>query len=280
MICKKCKAKCEENDIYCPACGHPTGIVKGQLSAIKFFFSEYSQNRQNFSRHIGYSFLVLLLGILPVSITIWFSYNTNFIESSLLRYFISNLAFLIFIPLILIPFSNKKQFAQDSNKPADFFSDLKSYGKYFVLTLIGILYLMFFKFICQGDAILNLVRLVMVIYGVAIILPVPYLLEDKEMKLIPAVKKAYHFAKHTVRWQYFFLSSLLFLLNISGLIVAFIVFRFKFFSDAMTIITHLISIGISAFWLMYTLPFTWNTILNYTRFLDKQRILDYQNNLV
>ncbi len=280
MVCKKCKAKCEENSIYCEQCGHPTGIVKEQYSSIKFFFSEYSKNKSNYTKHIGYSFVALIFGILPISLSIWFSVKTNFIENELIRYFVSNLLFLIFIPFLLTPFSNKNGFEQESNSFTQYFKNLSAYGRYFLLTLIGIVYLMFFKFICQGDAILNLVRLVMVIYGIAIILPVSYLMENREMNVIQGVKKGYQSGKHTVRWQYFFLSFLLFILNIVGLLVAFIVFRFKFYSESMNTITQLLSFGIAGFWLLFSMPFTWNTIQKYNRFLDSQKVFDYENKLV
>lgn len=263
MNCKKCKARVDDFDVYCLQCGNPTNMVKNKLSAIGFFFKEYGQYKANYKT--TYYILPFLLGVLPIAVIIWLMTQTNIIPGYWTNYFTTNALLTLFVPFLLVPFAH-----EDYSRLSmlDYLKELKNYGRFFLLALFMVLYFMFFRLICQGDPILNLVRLVMVFYGLAIVMPVPYLMIKKDMSVISALKTAYHTGKHGTRWQHFFLTALLLVLNGLPLLVAYVISVFKFYNDSLTMLVPIVAVLVGVFGLKYTLHFTYDCIMKYTKKLD------------
>jgi hypothetical protein len=76
----------------------------------------------------------------------------------------------------------------------------KYYPKFLFFILLIVLYFAFLKLICQGDPILNLVRLVLILWGLAIAFPVPMLIINREESVFQSVKKGYIAGKY-LRWH-------------------------------------------------------------------------------
>jgi len=78
------------------------------------------------------------------------------------------------------------------------------------------------KIICTGyllniaiDPVLHIVRLVMVLYWIAIVVPAPVLMVRKSLNPIKAIIVSYKAGKET-RWQQFFLAIRIVLVNVLG----------------------------------------------------------------
>ena len=88
--------------------------------------------------------------------------------------------------------------------------------------MLNIIYFALLKIICTGyslniavDPILHIVRLIMVLYWIAIIVPTPILMIRKKMNPISAIILSIKAGKET-RWQQFFIAVFIFILNIVG----------------------------------------------------------------
>lgn len=218
MRCKHCNEKVKDHDFWCIYCGHPTGVVKTYLTAKQVIQSEWENFKAAKSKSYMFGILITLVFLVLLGGAYAFSINGNLLQvSSFTKYLLNNLAYLIIIPLLLIPFRVASALPGKFWSVGEYFKSLRDYPKYFVFTFINILYFFVLKYVCEGDPILHLVRLVMVMYWIAIVLPAPVIMQELHLNPIKAIIKAYHVGRET-RWQLFFLWFLLAIINLAAII--------------------------------------------------------------
>ena len=100
------------------------------------------------------------------------------------------------------------------------------YPQLLLFTFIMAIYFAFLKLICQGDPILNIVRFILVLWGLAIAFPIPFLIffygnnqEGNAGNIITLFKKGYYAGKY-LRWQQF---ALIFFCGILNIISVFLI---------------------------------------------------------
>ncbi len=215
--CKSCASEIGEYDIFCKKCGEDAKIIKKYFSAkinIKESWEIFKEIKSSF-----YSLSIFyILGILlPLSIVVFFTYD---------NYWLLNFSMMLVFPFAMIPFSFEDKILNGSAKIKDYFINLKFYPKFFGFTFVNIFYFFILKLICTGepffivanDPILHLVRSVMIFYWIAIILPVPSLIIRNNVNFLKAFYIAYKVAE--TRWQQYFISMFLLLINFIGLLIA------------------------------------------------------------
>ncbi len=210
-VCSKCSKALEDDQLFCRECGEPSFVLKYELSMWNNFkktWSEYSPWKGKNYPFVIFFFFTLFI---PLGLIIYFTHD---------NYWINNLALLLFLPLIFIPFSLKFSDYKRGVKVKDYFSNLNYYPHYFVFVLLNVLYFFVLKYITMSvDPILNLVRLIMVLYWVTLMTPIPhYIAKRKEYPIIVLPKLIR--ASKEVRWQLFFTYFVLACLNIVGLAFA------------------------------------------------------------
>jgi len=260
MNCKKCKAKLENNSIYWNQCGIPTGFVKQHLSAFKTFGEVYNAYKGNMSKHFGISLIIFILSVLPV-FTGLYLIKENFNQlSPFLFYAVSLVVLMIFVPFWIIPLSKKGNYLESSSQLSDFFAFIKHYPSALFLCFLSVVYLLLLKVICQGDPILNLVHLVLIIYGLAIMLHVPSLVFEKKMSPLAALKMAYISGKHTIRWQNVFIVMILTLINVPGLLLIRYAEYLTRYNEMSSWIVSIIIFLVASAYLFVAFPLSWQLI--------------------
>lgn len=211
-----CNTDLDEHDIFCHKCGEPTGALSGDLSAKLNIKQSWEVFKNNKAKFFPFSIFIVLTAFLLMVLAIYFSNN---------KYFLNNVLLLIVVPFVLIPFSFEEDFINNFFTIRKYFRNLKYYPKFFIFTLINILFFLFLKIICTGyflgitiDPILHLVRLVLVIYWITIVLPAPILMIRKSMNPVKAIIVSYKAGNET-RWQQFFLIVLVALINLLGAVL-------------------------------------------------------------
>lgn len=211
-----CDAKLATHQIFCHQCGTPTNALATGLS--------FKQNRQQAwqkfkeTKSKYYPFAIFMI----IAVFSWIFASVIYGT----RHFLYNNLVLLFVsPLALIPFSFEENFTKTPFTIGKYFKHLKYYPRYWLFSLIGILWFIFLKILCTGtflniatDPILHEVRFVMVLYSVVIGMPIPIMLARKKINPIKAIIVAYKAGKET-RWQQFFLLLYLFFINLLGLAV-------------------------------------------------------------
>ncbi|MBN1949459.1 MAG: hypothetical protein JW784_06915, partial [Candidatus Cloacimonetes bacterium] len=130
------------------------------------------------------------------------------------------------LPLLIIPFSLPGPFSGNPMTIRSYFRHLGYYPNYLFFIFLSILYFFVLKVVCTGyllnlatDPILNLVRLILIIYWLVIISPTPLLMARKKINAVQAIIICYKAGDQT-RWQQFYLLLLLLLINILGAALA------------------------------------------------------------
>ena len=213
MRCPHCNEKTANHDLWCVKCGKQTELVSKDLSANKSLNESWAKYKTVRGRNMPVGIISALTGMIPMFLLIWLL-NYVIIELSKWQLMIlSNIVWLFFIPIMLVPFQavcKKDNYEIDMR---DFFASFKSYFKYLIFSLSSILFYLAIFYICKGDPILNLVWLVLVIYWIAIILPVPVLMERYKLNAFNAIKMSYKHAGD-VRWNIFLMVIILAVANI------------------------------------------------------------------
>ena len=96
-----------------------------------------------------------------------------------------------------------------------------TYLKLVIFMSMMVLYFFFLKIICQGDPILNLVRMVLVCWSIAIVFPVPVLMVTRDESVFKSISRAYIAGKY-LRWHQFCLCFVLAALLILLISLAFV----------------------------------------------------------
>lgn len=244
MKCKRCQERLSDKAVYCHECGTPTGIISTELSALNIIRATW--NAYTKTRYYALALWVLLFCYLPAGLAIYASTQLSGMSTWSI-YAISNALFLITFPLLLIPFGINLS-AEGSFGIKTLFSSFKYYGRFFVFIALNCLYFFLVKIICIGDPILNLVRFVLVIYWIAIVLPVPSYMIHNQCGAWRAILTSYKKGFFT-RWQHFFVYLILAIINACGAIVL-------------------------GFGLLITIPFTYQVIDNYYLKIRKFELID------
>lgn len=284
MRCKHCDSRLAPHDIWCVSCGHQTPIINTDLSslaAIKRSWREYLPFR---SLNVPAAAVVVLTAVVPLIVLLVVLRSFGWLDLAGLRSAGSLLGHLavtamgvaVFLPIFMLgfppvcaapnvpalaeaPLSSADRRPPVHTRPApgyrlewrELLSSYRNYPRYLALALICVLYYLLIYIICFGlprfgsDPILRLVWLVLVNYFVAIILPVPVLMERLKISAVKAFLLSYRHL-HAVRWQIYLLALSLAVLNLLAL--------------AALIVP-----------LLVTLPFSWFVIRDYT-----DRLLAYE----
>jgi hypothetical protein len=211
MLCKKCRVKIADIDIYCQSCGTPSESYKKQ-----FRLQAILQSAKDAKMPIESSFGIytISIAILIVAIVVVFGFSVVLPAlSETASYYILNASLVFVIPLLILPLQNT------IDPRVGFRIDFSHYPRLALFVFFVAIYFWFLKLICQGDPILNLVRVILVLWGLAIVFPVPYLIFSKDEPVHKLIYKAYLGGKY-LRWHQFFLSCILaFRLIVSALLV-------------------------------------------------------------
>ena len=223
-----------------------TGVGKNELSAKKVFSSVYNEYKVEGKKITGQGILLAILSIIILGIIFLITAQ---------MYFVNNLVILFLLPFLLIPFAADWNEKRVDLSIKNYLKQLRAYPKLWIFVLINILYYFFLKVICTGylltvatDPILHPVRLILVIYWLAIILPVPYLILKVGLSPFKAILVSYKAGSET-RWQHFYLIIFILLMNAVAII----------------------PIGIG---LIFTLPLSYKIIHQYSKNMAEFKLFD------
>ena len=205
-----CNEQLHPHQIYCHVCGHATTALKIDLSAANNFSETWLNQKKKYSKSLGLGLLITLAFIIPIAI-LSYVFREN--------YWTTNLILLFLVPFTLIPFAQK-----DDLTVSKYLASIRFYPQFWLLTLIAEFYFFVLKVICTGylldimvDPVLHIVRLIMVLYGIACVIPIPFLMVEKKIDPIRAIIFSIK-AGHETRWQQFFISLQVLLINLFGAI--------------------------------------------------------------
>lgn len=219
MRCTHCNEKLANHDLWCVSCGKRTEVLNTSLAATKSLNASWKEYKKFKGPNFPVGIWSVLLGALPFALIFWFlSYGMPELPTWQIM-LIRNLIWLVFIPVLLVPFKavcNKDGY-QITVK--DYFASYASYPRYLLLSLLSVVYYLVIHYVCKGDPILNLVWLVLVLYWIAIVIPVPVLMERYKINAFAAIEFSYKKAGD-LRWNIFLIGIFLFLANIlAGLLL-------------------------------------------------------------
>lgn len=233
-----CGNELHPHQIFCDVCGEPTPALKTDLSAKENFKYVWKEHRNSYQKNLSLGLFLTLVVFLPMAIIAWILWD---------NYLYTNITMLFIVPLAMIPFSMKEELSI-----SEYFKHLKNYPVFLIFTALAIVYFFLLKVICTGyllnmmvDAVLHIVRLIMVLYGLACAFSVPFLISGEKMNPFTAIANSIK-AGHEPRWQLFFTLVQVALVNAIG--AAFLL------------------IG-----LLYTLPFSYKLMRRYY-----QKIVEYE----
>lgn len=261
MRCKHCNARLAQHDIWCVECGKQTEVIGKELSALGSFAQTKREFLPQMATAVPGMAFALICGLIPILVLIWLfnsmiSLESDTIGSMLLSLFIKSVSLSIFIPFVLIAFNAITRHNSYHISLAEMMSAMRRYPRYLALALISAGYYSLIYIICFGLPnfgslpILRLVWLVLVNYWIAIVLPVPVLMESLDIGAWKAIKKSYrHF--HDVRWNTYLLALLLVVINLIATVLLFVP-------------------------LVFTLPLSLFAIRDYSRRLVDFELLDYR----
>ena len=261
MRCKKCNARLADHDIWCVACGTQSSVVKTDLSAISSLKQSYQKLTGHFSDSVPIASMATLLGIIPIAVIIFILSSVISLENGsdaqyLINLLIKSVLFSLFSPMALIPFAYVVSQNGHSMKLEGIAAYFKYYPKYLGFSLINAGYFALIHLICFGlpsfasDPILRLVWIVLLNYWLAIVLPVPILMEANGLSPLRAIRMSYkHF--HDLRWNIYLLALVLAALNA-------------------------LAFSLAVFPLLFTLPLSYLAVRDYTMKLLEYELLDYR----
>jgi hypothetical protein len=269
MNCKKCKAKIENNEIYCPQCGIPTGVVKEKMSAFKTFSEVYRNYKANKNKHFSMSLFAFIYGIIPL-VAAKFAVNEFLSDSHrIIVYAIYLLVSSLFVPFLLAPLCKNGEYYGTNSQTSEYKEALGYYPRLLLMSILFALYLIAFRVICQGDPILNLVHLVMIFYGIAIFMPVPYLIKSRDLGVWKALKVSYKSGLYSYRWQFFFMTILILLVNLPGFLFMFYAYKLTAYNESSAWITSAVLFVLSTAWSFIVFPFSWQLIKSLSHKVDE-----------
>jgi hypothetical protein len=261
MRCNHCNARLGIHDLWCVSCGKQTPAVKNDLSALKSIKETWAHYAEFTSKNIPAAAYSVFFGVLPIVALLWlFNSLIQFEPNSSLGMIgvmlLKALGFSIFVPFVFLPLAainpQDGYLIPKESLPGVF----KRYFSYFCLAVISALYYILIYLICFGlpnfgsDPILRLVWIVLANYWLGIIIPVPALMELRELSALKALALSYRHI-HDLRWNLYLLALVLVVMN--------------------AIAFSLLTVG-----LMISIPFSLFVIRDYTQKLIDFELLEYR----
>jgi hypothetical protein len=214
---KKCNNKLAEHQIFCDKCGESSGVLSTDLSAKQNWKKVWQEFKEVKATYYAFAIFMIICVFSFIGLSVVMGAN---------HFWYNNLVLLFIAPLALIPFSFESNFLEKPFTIKMFFMHAQHYPKYWLFVLINIAFFIFLKILCTGaflniatDPILHEVRLILVIYWITIVLPVPILMIRRKMNPFKAIIVSYKAGSET-RWQQFFVVFFLFCANLAGLALA------------------------------------------------------------
>jgi len=264
MVCKTCRGKIDDLSLYCTNCGEPSENHKKQF-VIKDMLKKTDSTTPTAQLQlqiIGVVFAIIAIVFVINFKPMWISIAET---AHWLKYIALNISMILLIPCIILPFRSKENGQAESpplrspnphdngraESPPLQSLPLRIYLNLVHFTFYMCLYFFVLKVVCQGDPILNLVRFIMVLWGLAIAFPVPYLLLHTDDRVETVIKKAYIAGKY-LRWKQFYLCVYLGIYN------------------ALTVFTLFVK-------LPQTLSYTWEVMARWYRQQNKFNLYDQKS---
>lgn len=237
MRCPHCSEKLASHDLWCLKCGKRTDLVSKDLSALKSLNQSWENYKKVKGRNLPVGIWAALTGIIPMGVLLWIL-NYLLPEAPTWKFLtISSILWLFFLPIVFVPLSAVCKKDNYNIDVKDFLGSFSQYFKYLVFTLISVLYYIAIFYICIGDPILNLVWIVLILYWIAIVIPVPVIMERFKCNSLKAIILSYKHAGD-LRWNIFLMGIVLTLANVLAAL--------------------LLIVGLAI-----TIPFTWFAIRDY-----------------
>ncbi|HQH50407.1 MAG TPA: hypothetical protein PLA08_03275 [Candidatus Cloacimonadota bacterium] len=232
MRCKKCNGNLAPHDLWCSSCGRQTPAVTSDLSAMASLARTWNSFKQYKGSNVPAAAISVIFGIIPMAVLIVLFHSFGLLDLAeitntpklLLNLLILSLSVGVFIPFILIPFQPVSKTDNYTIGLMNMKKAMSAYPGYLLFSLLSALYFVVIYLICFGfpqfgsDPILRLVWIVLVNYYFALVLPVPVLMERKQLSFWSAFRMSYkHF--HVVRWNIYLLALVLIVLNMVGFLL-------------------------------------------------------------
>ena len=193
MVCKQCKKKVECFDIYCLNCGSPSDGYKNQFK-IKNILKETSELSKKDTTGFSLYYIAVMIPLLFLIYLVKFEILS---DSYWYNYALLNVSAILVVPLLFLPLATKRE---ESEQPISLRECFRYYPILLTFVFIMSLYFLLLKLVCQGDPILNIVRFIMVLWGLSVVFPVPFLIFKKESSLLSIIRQAYIAGKY-LRWH-------------------------------------------------------------------------------
>lgn len=250
MRCSHCNEKLANHDLWCIKCGKQTELVAKDLSAIKNLNASWKNYKPFKGRNFPVGIWASLTGMLPLLILIWLLNHTLPAMGLWPFLALQSVVWTLFLPVMFVPFRAVCKSDGYKIDVKEYFSSFKSYFRYLLFSLISVLFYLTIFLVCQGDPILNLVWLVLVLYWVAVVLPVPVIMERYNLNSIKAVKLSYKYLGD-LRWNIFLMALILTVANFLAVL--------------------LLVIGLAV-----VLPFTWFAIRDFVDKLIENEVIEHK----
>ncbi len=226
MRCKYCDARLAKHDLWCSNCGHQTQVVNKDLSAWASFKRTWQKCRELKGQNVPAGALTILISVIPLLVLLYLLKGFGILDLAeikdtgtlLLNLLIIFVVVTPFVGIFLLPFKAVAKAKGHLVRIRDIFGEFNHNPQYGLLAVISVLYFVVIYLICFGlpnfgsDPILRLVWLVLVNYFFAVFLPVPILMDQKQVNPWKAFRISYKYF-HVVRWQMYLLALILAVLN-------------------------------------------------------------------
>jgi hypothetical protein len=240
LVCSKCDSSLDGNQLFCYECGEPTKVLRKELSAVNNIKETWSNYKERKGQNFPFAIFFFFALIVPLGLIVYYTHHD---------YWLHTLSLLVFLPLMFVPFAINVWKDQEVLAVKKYPACLKKYFRFLIFIVINVLFFAVLKIITTSvDPILNIVRLILVLYWLAIIVPYPHLLANKDIDPYRGWLKVFKGGKET-RWQQFYTLLFLFVINVLGLALA----------------------GIG---LLITIPFSIAVLERYYRQMDKYGLFD------
>ncbi len=220
MRCKHCNTQINNSDIYCPKCRKKTQSIKENFLIWRSFKESYEEMKD--PKNYSFSFnLFFGLTTFVFLVLLSFHYFVFNYSNDWLRYLIENAIYLVFVPVLLVPFG-----IQNVVMEIGYGKELNSYivkllPKYLFFVFVNILIFALFKFVCIGDSVLRLIRVILVLWWLAVLLPMPVMLNKYSKGLYKLFRMSLR-GFEDLRWQFVLGYILILAVNILMIIPVFL----------------------------------------------------------
>ncbi len=248
MRCQHCNEKLAVHDLWCAKCGKRTEVLSKHLSATKSLNETWNKYKAVRGVNFPTGIWAALLGALPLIILVWLL-NFGLPQLPFWQYIlIHSVVWILFVPLLIVPFQAVTAIDDNRIPVGSYFRSYKFHFRFLPLVFVSVVFYLAIFFVCQGDPILNLVWLVLVLYWIPIVLPVPVLMYRYKVGSFKAIAMSYKHAGD-VRWNTFLLAMILALANVIAAIC--------------------LIVGLAV-----TIPFTWLAIRDYVDRLIEHELFE------